>query len=184
MTDEAALLEAARRYDADALATIFDQYAPALYKYAFNLCHNSAEADNIVGDAFAQLLEHLAAGKGPRTNLRSYLYQITYHIVINRIRYYAYRISQLDEVANVRSHETSVHGQIEDLELMGMLRSALMNELTDDQRHVVVLRFLEGFSLQETASITGKSVTAVKLLQNRGIAKLRQVLDESRSRTR
>jgi hypothetical protein len=49
-------------------------------------------------------------------------------------------------------------------------------ELTDDQRHVIILRFLEDFSLKETAEIIGKEVNNIKVIQNRGIAKLRKAL--------
>ena len=69
--DGVTLLKAAQKLDEDALTTIFDSYAPAIYKYALRLCHDPIEADNIVGDVFSQLLEQFAGGKGPRTNLRS-----------------------------------------------------------------------------------------------------------------
>ena len=86
MTDGVALLKAAQKLDEDALTAIFDQFAPAIYKYTLRLCHDPIVADNIVGDVFAQLLEQFAAGKGPRTNLRSYLYQTAYHLVVDRSR--------------------------------------------------------------------------------------------------
>ena len=54
---------------------------------------------------------------------------------------------------------------------------AIKNQLTEDQRHVIILRFLEGFSLRETAEIIGKEVYNVKVIQNRGVAKLRKALD-------
>ena len=84
MTDTISLLKAAQKLDEQALTAIFDQYAPAIYKYTLRLCHDPILADNIVGDVFAQLLEQFAAGKGPRTNLRSYLYQTAYHLVVDR----------------------------------------------------------------------------------------------------
>jgi DNA-directed RNA polymerase specialized sigma24 family protein len=77
------LLDAARRMDGDALVEIFDLYAPALYKYVLRVCPDTLMADHIVGDVFAKLLEHLSAGKGPSTNLRSYLYEIAYHLVLD-----------------------------------------------------------------------------------------------------
>ena len=43
-----------------------------------------------------------------------------------------------------------------------------------DQRIVIILRFLEDFSLKETAEIIGKDVNNVKVIQNRGIAKLKK----------
>ena len=84
--DEARLLMAARMFDQDALKTIFDSYAPVIYKYALRLCHVVIEADNIVGDVFALFLEQLAKGKGPTTNLRAYLFQIAYHVIVDQAR--------------------------------------------------------------------------------------------------
>jgi RNA polymerase sigma-70 factor (ECF subfamily) len=60
---------------------------------------------------------------------------------------------------------------------------AVQNKLTDDQRHVIVLRFLEGFSLRETATIIGKKEDHVKVIQSRGIAKLRKSLDQKETGT-
>jgi RNA polymerase sigma factor (sigma-70 family) len=45
-----------------------------------------------------------------------------------------------------------------------------------DQRHVIILRFLEGFSVHETAVIIGKEESNVKVIQNRAIAALRRAL--------
>ena len=57
------------------------------------------------------------------------------------------------------------------------------NDLTNDQRHVVILRYLEGFSLRETAAIIGKEENHVKVIQDRAIAKIRQVLNYNEIRT-
>ena len=60
--------------------------------------------------------------------------------------------------------------------LMDTVMRAIQTNLTHDQRHVIILRFMEGCSLQETATIMGKQVNNVKVIQNRAIAALRQVL--------
>ena len=65
---------------------------------------------------------------------------------------------------------------LEDRMLFEAVILAIKNELTEDQRHVIILRFLEGFSLRETANIIGKEVYNVKVIQNRGVAKLRKAL--------
>jgi RNA polymerase sigma-70 factor, ECF subfamily len=177
MKDEAGLLEAARRKDPDAIGQIFDLYANALFKYAVRLCHDTAKADQIIGDVFAKLLEHLSAGKGPRTNLRSYLYQITYHEVVEHSRDAAH-VSSMDEAMAMPDGTMSVAGQVEEQELLRELEAAVAYGLTEEQRHVIMLRYVEGFSLQETAEITGKKVNAISVLQNRAIAKLRQHMNK------
>ena len=177
MSDEVALLRAARKLDPEALAAIFDLYAPAIYKYGLRLCHDPVDADNLVGDVFAQLLEKLADGQGPLANLRSYLYQTAYHLIVDRARHNQ-RFTRLEVMINTSAHlfTPSTQAKVEERVLMDGLVATLNNELTADQRHVIILRFLEDFSLGETAAIIGKSVNNVKVIQNRAIAKLRKAL--------
>lgn len=169
------LLEAARGMDKEALIKIFDLYASPLYNYALRLCRDPLEADQIVGDVFAKLLEQLSAGNGPSNNLRSYMYETAYHIVVDRARN-SRREAPLEAVDFIRSDEPSAMPNFEDQILFETVIRAIKNQLTEDQRHVIILRFLEGFSLRETAQIIGKEVYNVKVIQNRGVAKLRKAL--------
>ena len=178
MKDGVSLLKAAKNLDEEALTAIFDQFAPAIYKYTLRLCHDAIVADNIVGDVFAQLLEQFALGKGPRTNLRSYLYQTAYHLVVDRSRDSQHNAPlEFAEGTYAQGQFSPTQSQIEERVMMEALITAMNNELTEDQRHVVILRFLEDFSLKETAEIIGKEVNNIKVIQNRGIAKLRKALD-------
>ena len=176
MEPEIGLLDAARNMNQEALVKIFDLYSTALYNYALRICNDPLEADQIVGDVFAKLLEQLSAGHGPSTNLRSYLYETTYHLVIDKARY-SRREAPLESVEFVRNDGLSTVTNLEDRMLFDAVIMAIKDQLTDDQRHVIILRFLEGFSLRETAAIIGKEVYNVKVIQNRGVAKLRKALD-------
>ena len=172
---DSTLLDAAKQMDRDALIKIFDVYSPALYNYAFRLCNDALMADYIVGDVFAKLLEHLSAGRGPSTNLRSYLYEIAYHLVVDESRY-SQRAAPVEVVDLVPQYVNSINITVEDRVLFKTILQAIRNDLTDDQRHVIILRFLEGFSVKETAAIIGKEINNVKVIQNRAIAALRKVL--------
>ena len=176
MKDGVSLLKAAKKLDEEALTAIFDQFAPAIYKYTLRLCHDAIVADNIVGDVFAQLLEQFAAGKGPQTNLRSYLYQTAYHLVVDRSRDSRHNAPLEVAIGAPEKGAPTPTQQIEERVIMEALISAMNSELTEDQRHVIILRFLEDFSLKETAEIIGKEVNNIKVIQNRGIAKLRKSL--------
>jgi len=175
METEITLLEAARSMNQEALVAIFDLYATPLYNYALRLCSDPVAADNVVGDVFAKFLDQLAAGKGPNTNLRSYLYQTTYHLIVDEARF-SRREAPLEVIEFVQANGRASFTSFEDRILLDTLVMAIRNDLTEDQRHVIVLRFLEGFSLRETADIIGKQVYNVKVIQNRGIVKLRKAL--------
>jgi len=176
------LLAAARKMDRDALIEIFDLYAPAIYKYALRLCSDAVMADQIVGDVFAKLMEHLSAGMGPSLNLRSYLYEMAYHIIVDEARH-SRQWTPFEVVYARDTTGSSTSVTAEERVLFEAALRAIMNDLTDDQRHVAILRFLEGFSLKETATIIGKSVGNVKVIQNRAINSLRKALDHRTGET-
>ena len=178
MTIDIANIKSIKDLKPDILGAVFDYYAPSIYKYAFRLCRDSVEADLIVGDVFSTLLEQLAVGKGPETNLRAYLYQIAYHMVVDHSRE-RQRIAPIDENAPERN-ASSVVSQAENQILLNALAFAIKNELTNEQQQVITLRFQESFSLQETARIVGRNVNAVKALENRGVKKLKQILEKVR----
>jgi RNA polymerase sigma-70 factor (ECF subfamily) len=169
------LLEAARNMDKEALVEIFDLYSSALYNYALRLCNDPLKADHIVGDVFAKLIEQWSVGNGPATNLRSYLYETTYHLIIDEARVH-HREAPLEVIEFLRNDGYSVLANLENRMLFDAVIVAIKHKLTEDQRHVIILRFLEGFSLRETADIMGKEVYNVKVIQNRGVAKLRKAL--------
>lgn len=175
MINEAALIEAASSLDQEALESIFDEYAPAIYKYLIRRGLGPQEADHTVGDVFARLLEKLSEGKGPRTNLRAYLFQTAYHLVVDRSRD-RQRAAPLEIAETVEGETKSVHAQTEEAMLLETLADAMERELTEEQKNVIVLRFQEGFSLKETAEIVGKKVNAVKALQNRAMTRLREAM--------
>jgi len=175
MKDENTLLQAAKKLDQNALSMIFDSYAPAIYAYIFRFCHDPIDSDDMVGDVFAQLLQNLAAGRGPVTNLRSYLYRIAYHLVIERVRNHPQSVSLgLCAARSERMTDSPQQAQVEANALMDLFMRAINEELNDLERHVIILRFIEGFSLRETAGIMDKKLNHVKVLQSRGMAKLRR----------
>ena len=176
MENELLLLDDARNMDKEAIVKVFDLYASPLYNYALRLCGDSVLADHIVGDAFARLIEQLAAGKGPRSNLRSYLYETAYHLIVDEARS-SQRRAPLETVASLKPEVRVGQQGSEEKLLMERVLVAIQHDLTGDQRHVIILRFLEEFNLRETAAILGKDVGHVKVIQSRALAKLRNVFE-------
>lgn len=176
MENEPALLNAAKKFDRDALVTIFDQYASAIYRYALRLCHDPLESGDMVSEVFSAFSDQLAAGKGPSTSLRAYLYQLVYHLIMDhayqRKRFIVFEAT-MDMAIKLPS---SSQAKVEQHVLMESAVSALKNNLNELEKHVIILRFLEGFSLQETATIISKSANRVREIQKCGIEKLRKSL--------
>jgi RNA polymerase sigma-70 factor (ECF subfamily) len=166
-------LRALRNLDAQALAQVYDLYSPLLYRFAMRQLGNLDQAEDCVAETFSNLLKAIKAGKGPRENLKAYLYRSAHNWITD-----TYRRNHIEE--QVREDivvEQTVEGEVlRNLECT-RVRSAL-RQLTPDQRLVIVLRFLEGWELAETAVALGKPAGAVKSLQHRAIATLQRVLGE------
>lgn len=180
MEADYSLMNTTKGLDKKALVVTFDHYAPELYNYALHLCRDPLEADNIVGDVFTKLLEQLAAGKGPKTNIRSYLYRMTYHLIIDRSRA-SRRFTPLEFAETTPDSSNGYHSMLAGLENKMVVEAvilAIKNDLTTDQRNVIILRFVEGFSVVQTAEIMGKGIDNVKVIQSRAITKLRKVLEQ------
>ena len=178
METELALLDALKKMDEETIVKVFDLYAPPLYNYALRLCGDSLLADHIVGDVFAKLMEKLAAGIGPTSNLRSYLYEMAYHLIVDEARSSQRRLP-LETLTSLKYDAHAAQLGSEEKLLLERVLAAIQHDLTPDQRHVIILRFLEEFSLRETAAILDKTVDHVKVIQSRALAKLRNVFEYS-----
>lgn len=175
MNREMTILATAETTHANAPTALFNMYAPALYKYAFRFYQSAIIADRAVGDIFARFLAQSSTGRYLGINLRLELYAIAYEILARDVRY---RNCFMPRDTKMSKHADNMDLDIENQQLFKNIQHALLHNLTDDQRHVVTLRFVEGFSVKETALITGKKVGTVKVIQNRGVAALRKALDD------
>ena len=182
METEIELLNAAREMNKEALVKIFDLYAQPLYRYALRLCGDPVLADQIVGDVFAKLLDQFSSGHGPSAALRSYLYETAYHRVVDEARS-SRRTAPLELMDWFQPASHDGRTSLEDRVMFEQILHIIQNILTEDQRHVIILRFVESFSLRETAALIGKKEDHVRVIQSRAMTKLRKALAYKESGT-
>ncbi len=168
------LLKKAREFDQKALAEIYDLFSDALYAYAYKHVGRPQIAEDLVAETFQRFLTSLEQGGGPTDHLKAYLYRITHNLITDFYRREPPPPQELDGRL-VADDEPGPANQVAQLQQAERVRMAL-RMLTSDQRQVVVLRFLEGWTSQEIAHSMDKSLGAVKALQHRGIATLQRIL--------
>ena len=175
MNDQDRLIQRLRKWDEQALAEVFDTYAPAIYRYAYRLLGHRETAQDIAAETFQRFLSALKNGGGPQHNLPAWLYRVAHNLVVDYYR----RGSQMEPLpledltlSDMDTNEQTVlRGEKE-----ARLREALWR-LTEAQQQVIALRFLEGLSNEETARILGGTTGSVKALQHRAINSLRRLLE-------
>ena len=172
---EAHLLARARSFDTETLGAIYDQFSPGIYRYARRLLGNDSLAEDCVGETFSRFLQALRGGGGPQDHLQAYLYRVAHNWITDHYRRQPPPPLELDE--NHPTGSMGVEAQAGHALEQARIRAALVR-LTDEQRQVVTLRFLEGWEPAEVARAVQKPVGAIKSLQHRALAALRRMLVE------
>jgi RNA polymerase sigma-70 factor, ECF subfamily len=158
--------------DPQAVTAVYNQYFPEVYRYVQYRLGDDALAEDIASEVFFSLLKSVKAGRAPETNLRGWLIGAARHMVVDQLRRKYRHPSETISETLVFDGDGPVD-QVERRDDSSALRAALTH-LTEDQQQVLMLRFVQGYSLEETASVLRKKVNAVKALQFRALASLQR----------
>jgi RNA polymerase sigma-70 factor (ECF subfamily) len=176
-TDEQRELDGLRALDPQVIGAVYDRYFPVVYRYVSYRVGDAIQAEDIASDVFLRLLEAARANRAPRTNLKAWLLSTSAHAVNDHFRK-AYRQPAAELHDSIADPGSDLWEDVEHRERQRKLRYAL-TDLTPDQQHVLALRFGEGCSLEETASMMKKNVNAIKQLQLRALAALYRKLGQT-----
>lgn len=174
--DEVQALSGLRNLDSQVIAAIYDKYFPEVYRYVRYRYSDEHVAEDIASDVFVRLLEAAQNGRGPQSNLKAWLLATASHIVTDHMRkQYRRPTEALSE--DLLDLASMPHDEFDRREQSRSFQQAYA-QLTPEQQHVLALRFGEGCSLEETATVLNKKVNAVKALQFRALAALQRNIGE------
>lgn len=169
------MLEAARWGGEWAWSRLYREFAPPVLRYL--RLRGAAEPEDLLGEVFLQVACRIGSFSGDAVGLRNWLFTIAHRRVIDEHRARSRR--PVEPVADLElpSLEADPAGLVADrlaeAEVVGML-----DGLTPDQRDVLLLRLIGGFTVDEVALIVDNTAGGVKALQRRGLAALKKSLSE------
>lgn len=172
--------------DSGAFAGLYEQYHGLVFRFIFRRVGNPTLAEDLAADVFVRVLKRINTFTWQGTDIGAWLLAITRNIIADYYRSgrYRYEIASGDGPDDTRASsdlEARPEETVTDhLTNVAVLR--LLNELAPDQHDVMVLRFLRGLSLAETADAMGKNESAVKALQYRAVRSLARHLPEGWTR--
>jgi RNA polymerase sigma-70 factor (ECF subfamily) len=149
---------------------VYRAFAPAVL--GFFRGHGMREPEDLTGDVFVSVTEHLARFRGSDSALRRWVFTVAHHRMIDEFRRTGRPIVMPDISGSRRS--------VDDVEPLDADLVRAISDLTDEQREIVVMRFVADLSLHDVAKITGRSTGAVKMAQARGIAALHEALSPTK----
>ncbi len=170
MQDELLLLHRARSLESEALAEIHDTFYVPIFRYIVMRVNDRDVAEDLASEVFIRLLQALRDKTAPQKTLRGWLFAVASRVVKDHFRQrYRRPVVELDDSM---PGETNGPERAVEMNLAQEDLRQAMDELTEEQQHVLALRFGSEMSVREVADAMGKSEGAIKMLQARAVAML------------
>lgn len=184
--DEATLVSLLQRAqqlaDPQAFDGLYLLYADRVYRFLAVRLGNAEVAEEVTAQVFLRLIEKIdryqLAPKDNAAIFTAWLYRLAYNKMVDVLR----RQKHHQQVSIQVAAEVVPQGQLmseiveERIEFEQVMEKLQL--LNEPQRQVILLRFVEGLSIAETAQIMDKSEGAIKALQHRSLESLRRYLTE------
>jgi RNA polymerase sigma-70 factor (ECF subfamily) len=145
---------------------------PALRAFAWSLCRNSADADDLVQETLTKAWTHRDKFE-PGTNLRAWLFTIlrnTYYTAVTRRRR---EVSDEDG----KHAATLTTPATQDWSMAMISLQAAMRQLPDEHREALILVGAAGLSYEEAAEICACALGTIKSRVNRARARLLKIME-------
>src|SRR5690625_4315072 len=164
-----------------AFEEIYDAYHHDLYRFVFYMVKNKQITEDLVQEVYIRVINSYDTFKG-ESSQKTWLFSIARHVTIDYFRSQKRRRKRILDYFDWPSKGKNLEDDLplpEDLVLQDEQVKEIykhLDECTEDQRSVLILRFLHEFSIKETAEALNFSESKVKTTQHRALKKLRALV--------
>ena len=179
MTNDEQLLARAKQLDPVALQALHQRFYEPVARYIQFKVSDLHTTEDLSGEVFVRVLEGLKRGRAWKESPQGWIMGIARHVVTDYYR-------KKERMTEVELGEWLTAAEENDPSHQAVLSDrkrrlkAAIQRLTDEQRDVVLLRFMEGINIAGVAKAMNKSPGAVKGLQHRALRALAEELRNSR----
>ncbi len=173
---DALLVEQAKQGDADAFGELHDRYALRVFRFVYGRVGNRQDAEDLTSEVFLRAWRSLHRYRSRGYPFSAYLFRIARNLLVDHYR----RDKKCEQ--EVRQAGNGLRGMVSNLDDVMILKQeydslhAALEQMREDYRDVLLLRFVSGLSSEETAKVMGRSSGAVRVLQHRALKALRNQL--------
>ena len=166
------LVEQAAEGDFEAYGELYSIYLDRIYRYVFHQVKDKMTAEDITEEVFIKAWKAIDSCRGKEQTFLPWLYRIAQNQMIDNLRSRRkHPTIEIETVDTAGGPQLEAEVDWERQELLGMIAC-----LPQNQRQVIILKFIEGLDNREIADIMGKSQGAIRVSQMRALAKLRKDL--------
>jgi RNA polymerase sigma-70 factor (ECF subfamily) len=172
------LVAAAQQGDQDAFGQLYDRYVDVVFRFVLFRVGDRPLAEDLTSETFLRALRRISSVSYQGRDVGAWFVTIARNLVLDHVKSSRYRLEMttadiLDSSADDRGPEHEVVEEATAAELMRCVA-----QLGRDQQECIMLRFMQGLSVSETAAVMGRNEGAVKALQHRAVRRLAQLLPE------
>lgn len=172
----AGLVTLAQQGDGEAFGEIYDAYVDTIYRYVYYRVGSHALAEDLTSETFLRALRRIDSFSWQGKDIGAWFTTIARNLVADHVKSSRFRleVTTADMLDADRADE-GIEGEV----LTRLQNAALLDAvkaLKAEQQECIVLRFLQGLSVAETADVMGRTEGAVKQLQLRAVRALAKLL--------
>jgi RNA polymerase sigma-70 factor (ECF subfamily) len=166
------LVRLAQTGDGEAFGVLYDRYVDAVFRFIYFRVNDRSLAEDFTSETFLRALRRIGTITYQGRDIGAWFITIARNIVLDHLKSARHRLelTTADTIEGnelAQSTESAVLESLQSERLMEAVR-----QLGDEQRECIMLRFVQGLSVSETASVMGKNDGAIKALQHRAVRKL------------
>jgi RNA polymerase sigma-70 factor, ECF subfamily len=172
------LVEQSQAGSQDAFGQIYDQYFDTVFRFVYYRVGDRMLAEDLTSDTFLRAFRSISSISYQGRDIGAWLTTIARNIVLDhvksgRIRWEIATSEHIETGASLDSAEATVLSRLANETLLKAVA-----ELNTEQQECIVLRFMQGLSVSETAQAMGKNDGSVKALQHRAVKRLASVITD------
>jgi RNA polymerase sigma-70 factor (ECF subfamily) len=175
-----ALVQLAQAGDAEAFGQIYEEYVDVVYRYLYVRCGSHHLAEDLTAETFVRALRRLDSFTWTGKDIAAWFVTIARNLVLDHAKSSRFRM----EITTAELLDPDEHADAPETEVLDRMRDRRLLEAVKDlraeQQECIVLRFLQGLSLAETAAVMGRKQNAIKQLQLRAVRSLHRALEGER----
>ena len=155
--------------DVEAYGKVYSIYVDRIYRYVYYQVGDKMTAEDITEEVFVKTWKSIGSCRGKEGTFTAWLYRIAHNHVVDTFRKKHREVSFED--ININNEDDPEQEAEDKLELHKVLEA--VDSLPEQQKQVILLKFLEGVDNSEIGQILGKRQGAVRALQMRALLNLR-----------
>ncbi|MCR9067099.1 MAG: sigma-70 family RNA polymerase sigma factor [Cytophagales bacterium] len=173
LTDEEIVNLVAEHNRTDLFEVIYDRYALKIYQKCLSFTRDDYEAKDVAHDVIVKLFLQLTKFGG-KSKFSTWVYKVTYNHCVDYQAIRKKKLSLSEELA-LEAGKSEPSDVPEDSELMELsidTLAKLMEQLTPAEKSIILMKYQDGLSVKEIASLTQAGESSVKMKLKRTKAKL------------